>query len=94
MSERDEGQRGGAADHILHASQRTIDRVVRRCARFLNPWPGYAVPADELLETLTTEYAEAQRQCGPRIGIDDLLERHRRLLSGPKRHLSSEEWTA
>ncbi len=67
----------------------SIGRTLNRVAGLLDPWPGYAVSADELAVMLAAESQESKQ---PRAGLDKLLERHRRLLAEPTRNALSGEW--
>lgn len=93
MNAEDKAQNSSAPGRgNLTASTRSIRRALRRIARLLDPWPGYAVPEDELLAVLAAERGEAEQPGQPRMGLDELLGRHRRLLAEPMRSLLSGEW--
>lgn len=76
--------RGSVAEGL-----QSVGRALHLVAGLLDPWPGYAVPSDELLGMLTEERQGVARS---RAGLDELLERHRRLLAEPMRNVLSGEW--
>ena len=76
----------------ISAGLRSIGRALHGVAELLDPWPGYAVPADELMEMLAAERRETEQPQAPRAGLDELLERHRRLLAEPVRNALYGEW--
>ena len=46
----------------------------------------------ELAEMLAAEYRKAEKSRISRMGLDELLERHRRILAGPVRSALYGEW--
>ena len=78
--------RGGLTAGLL-----SITLTLHRAAGLLDPWPGYAVSTDELVRMLAEESRGMEQ---PRAGLDELLERHRRLLAEPMRSLLCGEWCA
>ncbi len=76
----------------LASGASSLGRLLHRVAELLDPWPGYAVTADELLVMLAAERQGKERSRPLWIGLDELLERHRRLGTAPARTPLSGEW--
>jgi hypothetical protein len=95
MIAKDRTHDGCAPDRgSLSASLRSIGRALHRVAGLLDPWPGYAVPSDELVVMLAAERQETGQPIASRMGLDELLDRHRRLLAEPMRSALCGEWLA
>jgi hypothetical protein len=70
----------------------SIAVALHRAAGLLDPWPGYAVSADDLATMLEAESRASGQPFPARMRLDELLERHRRILAGPARKVLSGEW--
>jgi hypothetical protein len=75
---------------------RAIERAIREAIRLLDPWPGYAVPTDELVAMLKKRYGQngegGELHVPPTKGLDELLEHYRRTVTAQTRPRSAEEW--